>query len=171
MKMKYYLKVPNLGSVIALLMLALIISCKKSSDNPRFKEPKALEANLLASAEMFASALKERKSDNTFVIEDIIRKDALLQVKVKGGGSEESFKFIWDGYILLTYPSQINLILKYNNENNDFDKDKEFLLTVNLQKILGNKHDIKNFNFSIINGSMIQQKSLDPNGNVSDEKK
>jgi hypothetical protein len=167
MKIHCYLKRQKAGSLIALLMLALMASCKKNDNNGA----KALEANHLESAEVFASALKERKSDNTFVIEDIIRKDAFLQVKVKGGGSEESFKFIWDGYILLTYPSQINLILKYNNENNDFDKDKEFLLTVNLQKILGNKHDIKNFNFSIINGSMIQQKSLDPNGNVSDEQK
>lgn len=169
--MKNYLNLSKTRALLSVLMLLFMMSCKKNEGGPEFKEPRALGANLLESADLFASALKERKSDNTFVIEDIIRKDALFQVKVKGGGSEESFKFIWDGYILLTYPSQINLILKYNNENNDFDKDKEFLLTVNLQKILGNKHDIKNFNFSIINGSMLQQKSLDPNGNVSDVKK
>ncbi len=167
--MKNYLNLSKPAVFLSVLMLLFMMSCKKNEGGPDFKEPKALEANLLESAELFASTLKERGSDQTFEIEDIIRKDATLQVKVKGGGSEESFKFIWDGRIQESYPMGIMLVLKYDNHNGDFDKNKEFLINVNLQKILGDVGDTKDFHFSVLNGSKKQQKNLNPDGTISDE--
>lgn len=162
--MKNYLNLSKTRALLSVLMLLFMMSCKKNERGPEFKEPRALEANLLESADLFASALKERSSDQTFEIEDIKRKDATLQVKVKGGGSEESFKFIWDGRIQESYPMGITLVLKYDNQNGDFDKNKKFLINVNLQKILGDANDIKDFQFSVINGSKKQQKNLNPDG-------
>lgn len=167
--MKNYLNLSKITTLLSVLMLLFMMSCKKNEGGPEFKEPRALEANLLESAELFASALKERGSDQTFEIEDIKRKDATIQVKVKGGGSEESFQFIWDGRIQESYPMGIMLVLKYDNQNGDFDKNKEFLINVNLQKILGDVGDTKDFHFSVLNGSKKQQKNLNPDGTISDE--
>ncbi len=164
--MKNYLKLSKTSTLLAILMLLFIASCKKDEGDSKFK-PKTLEANLFESADLYASALKARNSAQVFEIKDITRKDATLQVKVKGGGQEESFKFIWDGSIMLSYPMRIMLILKYDNHRNDFDKDKEFILNVNLEKILGTAGTPEEFYFSVLNGSKVQQTDLNPDGSVS----
>lgn len=165
--MKENVTLSKTSALMALMMLFFITSCKKDEGDPKLKDAKALEVNLLESSDLFATALKERNSDHVFEIKDITRKDATLQVKVKGGGLEESFRFIWDGKVLLSYPMQVMLVLKYDNHRNDFDKDKEFVIQVNLEKILGKAGDPKDFYFSVLNGSQKQQKNLNPDGNVS----
>lgn len=165
--MKGNLTLSKTSALLALMMFFFVISCKKDERYPKISEPKTLEANLFESSDLFAAALENRQSAHVFEIKDITRKDATLQVKVKGGGLEESFKFIWDGSILESYPMRVLLVLKYDNHRNDFDKDKEFVIHVNLEKILGTAGNPKDFHFSLINGSQMQQKNLNPDGSVS----
>lgn len=145
------------------------ISCQTEDHVPFAKEPQLLEENLLESSELFSTLVKSRLTDHAFVIEDIQRFDNFLSVEVTGGGSKSSFQFIWDGKIQESSPEGIQLVLIYDNENNDFEKDKELELTVNLQKIVGNGRDPANFYFSILNGSQNQRAVLDPDGTVSNK--
>lgn len=156
----------NVSLLSFIVMLLFVAACEKSDLSPEAKE---LEINLLESADLFSSALKERDSDHIFEIKDIIRQDAMLQVKVVGGGTSNSFKFIWDGQIQESYPMGIALVLKYDNNNDDFDPNKELVIETDLQKILGDRNNPKDFRFSIINGSKKQNKSLNPDGTVTDK--
>ena len=166
--MKIYLRTTFVA--LALLVgLFTSISCQTEDANPIVEEPKFLEENLLESQELFTTIAKSRLADHVFVIEDIQRSDNILKVKVKGGGSEDSFQFIWDGLIRESSPEGIQLMLVSNNAKNDFDKDKEFELTTNLQKIIGNERNTADFHFSILNGSQRQDTTLNPDGTVSNE--
>lgn len=150
------------------MMLFLTFSCEKSNSDHDFEDPNVLESNLLESSDLFATSIKERDSEHVFEIVDIKRKNSTLQVKVKGGGEDENFRFIWDGQIQESYPMGIKLVLTYEVKNEDFDSDKEHMIPVNLQKIIENIGNIEDFRFSIINGSKIQNKVLNPDGVVSD---
>lgn len=168
--MRKYLKLSKNASLLTFIMMLLFtISCEKNENSPKTKDPIKLETNLLESVELFTSALNNRNSDHIFEIKDITRQDATLQVKVVGGGAHNSFNFIWDGQIQESYPMGIALVLNYDNKNNDFDPKKEQTIQVNLQKILGGRGDIKDFHFSIINGSKKQNKNLNPDGSVTDK--
>ncbi len=160
-------------SITKLLTMAcvaiLFIACNKKANAPETEKPQRLEANLMMDKNLFANSIKDRNSNNVFEITEITRKNEMLQVKVKGGGAAESFQFIWDGVILFSYPPSIQLLLKYDNSKQDFDPDKEMTLSVNLQKILGDKHKASDFYFNVINGSKLQTVILNPNGNSTKE--
>lgn len=156
---------------IAVFFTLIFTSCNKQANRPERETAHRLEANLVMDKLLFTASAKERNSENVFEILGISRKNEILHVKVKGGGSAESFQFIWDGVILFSYPASIQLLLKYHNSNQDFDPDKEMTISVNLKKILGDKHNVNDFYFNVINGSKLQTAILNPNGSTTKENK
>lgn len=149
----------------------LFTACQKEKHAPANDQPLRLEANLVMDKHLFTSANRERNATDAFEIIEVKRQGDVLEVKVKGGGTAESFQFIWDGSILLSYPGSIQLLLKCDHSNQDFNADKELVLSVNLQKILGTKHKAGDFYFNVINGSKIQTVTLDPNGTSTNKNK
>lgn len=67
---------------------------------------------------------------------------------------------VFFGHIQESYPIGIMLLLKYDNQNSNFGKNKEFLININLQNILGVIGDENDFHFSVLNGFKEQQKNL-----------
>lgn len=155
--------------VVAAFCFCIFISCKKGTDTP--DRSHRLEANLVMDKSLFTSSAKERTSKDIFEIIEVTRKNEILEVKVKGGGSAASFQFIWDGSIFLSYPGGIHLLLKYDNSKQDFDSEKEMEIKVSLQKILGDRHNANDFYFNVINGSKLQTVILNPNGISTSENK
>lgn len=153
----------NLLSLTLVTILALLCSsCKKSEKNTET----ALDKNLIVSAEKYAKLLADRtEGTGSFTIEDVNRNEEILTISVKGGCSEENFQLVWNGQILLSYPGQIHLVLHHNAEA-DCDTQRQFNIKVNLRKILG-KHDPKDYVIHVANGSLKQDKSLNPDGSVS----
>ena len=158
----------SITSILIILLLGISYSsCKKSGNNKDLKKNYEipLDKNLLQSANRYAELIQKRaKKENKFTIEDIKRNGNILSIVVKGGDKEEDFNIVWDGHLFFSYPAQINLVL-YNNSASEFEVNKEFTITVNLSKILG-EHDPKKFIFHVANGSLLQDKSLNQNGTV-----
>lgn len=157
----------TLAACIALLFIA----CNNEANVPEVDKPQMLEANLMMDKSLFRSSIQDRIADEVFEIKQIVRKNDVLELQLKGGGNAESFQFIWNGLIQESFPMGIQLILKYDNSNRDFDPDKEMSISVNLQKILGNQHNVNDFHFHVINGSKLQTVTLNPDGNISNENK
>ncbi|HAO07123.1 MAG TPA: hypothetical protein DCQ50_09055 [Chryseobacterium sp.] len=158
-------------SFVLMACFAIAFSACQKDNIPNTEKPYRMETNLMMDKGLFAASLNDRTSSNVFEIQEVVRKNNLLEVKVKGGGNANSFQFIWDGVILFSYPASIQLLLKYDNSKQDFDADKEMTIEVNLQKILGDKHDAKDFHFNIINGSKLQTVISNPNGSTTKENK
>jgi hypothetical protein len=153
----------NLICVILMASLGCLLwSCKKTENNPEA----VLDKNLLKSPEKYA-ALMEKRTDGpgSFTIEDIKRNGDVLTISVKGGCKEEDFNIVWDGSIAFSSPGQVNLVLN-NTSESDCGLDNQFSIKVNLSKIV-EKHDPEDFIFNVANGSMKQDKSLNPNGSVT----
>lgn len=152
-----------LFSVVTAISLA---SCEKSEVNHKIDE--ALDVNLLKSAVKYQDVLAKRESgtDQYFSIEGVKRESDVLKISVKGGCSSDAFKIIWDGHIMLSYPGRIRLILNHESKNSGCSTTENFVIVVNLTKILGT-HNPSDFTFHIANGSIKQDKSLNPNGIVS----
>lgn len=151
---------------ITLLFFSCFVftSCKKSESNLE----SILEKNILKSSEKYAELLIKRNGGGTeFNIKNIERKEEILTITVNGGCYQEDFMIVWDGSILLTYPAQINLVL-YNKSKEGCGLEHQFDIKVNLKKIV-EKYDPNDFIFNIANGSKQQDKSLNPNGSITDK--
>jgi len=167
--MKHYAKLLKNGLPLMVMVLLMSTACEKNDGPVDTTTLRVLEANLLESANLFNSALRERNTEHSFEILDIKRSDNILKVKVRGGGSEELFRFIWDGRIQESHPMGIMLVLKYDNSAGDFDLNNELVISVNLEKILVNAKNLQDYHFYVLNGSKVQQKRLNPDGSVTDK--
>lgn len=153
----------NLTSFILVASLVCLLwSCKKTENSPEV----TLDKNLLKSAEKYAALMEERPDGpGSFTIEDIKRNDNILTISVTGGCKEDDFIIVWDGSIAFSNPGQVNLLLN-NTSDSDCGVENQFSIKVNLNTIL-DSHDPKNLMFNVANGSMKQDKSLNPNGSVT----
>lgn len=152
-----------LAILVGLLVLSFAYSCKKSEQQ---KEEMVLDKNLLKSANKYEQLLDKRsEAEGTFSIADIKRNGDMLTISINGGCSAEDFQIVWDGVILLSYPGQVRLIL-HNTSSKDCGKETQLNIQVNLSRIIG-KHDPKDYVFQVSNGSIYQDKSLNPDGSVS----
>jgi hypothetical protein len=156
------MKINFIYVVLVALLGFSVSSCKKTENNPEL----TLDKNLIKSAEKYA-ALIEKRTDGpgSFTIEDIKRNGDVLTISIKGGCKEEDFNVVWDGSIAFSDPGQVNLVLN-NTSESDCGLENQLNIKVNLSKIL-DKHDPKNFMFNVANGSVKQDKSLNPNGSVT----
>ncbi|MFC7523043.1 hypothetical protein ACFQRK_03770 [Parapedobacter sp. GCM10030251] len=161
----------RLTTCMVALSTLFLLGCNKKNDGPDNEDPFRLEANLVMGSKLFANTLGSRTSEHAFEILEVIRKSDVLEVKVKGGSDAESFQFIWDGRIQESFPMGIQLILLYDNTAGDFDSDKELSVTVNLQKIIGERNNVEDYHFHVINGSKIQTATLNPDGTTTSENK
>lgn len=158
-----------LSALLAVMacVAVMLTSCQK--DGSADAQPYKIETNLMMDKKLFAATLKDRNATNVFEIREVVRKNEILEVKVKGGGAAESFRFVWDGLIQESYPMGIRLVIQYDNANDDFDAAKELTIVVNLQKILGSQHKVQDFHFNVINGSKMQTVVLNPDGTNSNQ--
>ncbi|WP_188507300.1 hypothetical protein [Parapedobacter pyrenivorans] len=167
MKNQLLLTLPGLMIALSTLFLA----CTKEDNGPKSDNPYRLEANLLMDNTLFRNTLSDRNSKNTFEILEVTRKNDVLEVMVKGGGDGESFQFIWDGRVQESFPMGIRLIMLYNGEDESFDREKEITAVVNLQKIIGERNNVNDYHFNVVNGSKIQTVTLNPDGTTATESK
>ncbi|MGK9128415.1 hypothetical protein M1D52_20570 [Olivibacter sp. SA151] len=149
------------------LFSVLFFSCGKAKNEPNIEEPYKLEANLFMGNELFINTMKARNAENVFEILQVVRKNDMLDVTVKGGGTAASFQFIWDGLVQESFPMGVQLIMLYDNTNDDFDRNKEISVSVNLQKIVGERNNVNDYHFHVINGSKKQTVILNPDGSTS----
>lgn len=137
------------------------MSCKKAEK----KNELTLDKNLIKSPDKYAVLLENRTGGpGSFTIEDIKRNGDVLTISVKGGCKEEDFNIVWDGAIAFSYPGQVNLLLN-NTSESDCGLAHQLAVQVNLSKIL-NHQNPASFIFNVANGSIKQDKSLNPNGSV-----
>ena len=152
----------NLVHALSLVFFLAITSCEKSIDSPEID----LNNNLLKSSEKYHDLLSKREEGSgEFTIEGIKRKSNILTIQVKGGCSVEDFHIVWDGSVMFSNPGQVNLVL-YNKSEENCGLEKQFDIHIDLNKIVGTL-DPKDLIFNVANGSMKQDKSLNPNGSVT----
>lgn len=155
---------------IALCAL-LLAACSKEHDGPENENPFRLESNLLLGNNLFLNTLEGRNSEDAFEIREIVRQDDELKVSVTGADEAGTFQFIWDGRVQESYPMGIRLIMVYNGASDSFDPEKEITVSVNLQKIIGERNNVDDYHFYVVNGSQLQTVTLNPDGTNSSEDK
>lgn len=152
------------------LLLVLFGSCNKT-ENSTTEDPQALDVNLLRSPKLFESALRERSNETSsvFTIENVSRKGDFLVISLRGGSVAADFKVIWDGLIQESHPANLRLVVVYEGEDTDFDPDATLNVQVDLPKIAPGLTDAGHFRFQVLNGSVITQTVLHPDGAVTNE--
>src|SRR5690606_22126988 len=144
--------------------------CSKKSNGPENEDPFRLEANLLMGDKLFLNTLEGRNSKNKFEVLEVVRENEVLEVTVKGGDNAGSFQFIWDGRVQESFPMGIQLVMLYNGRNDDGDTSEEITGSVNLQKRIGERNNVNDYHFNVINASKIQTVTLNPDGTTTNEK-
>lgn len=145
--------------------------CNQEQAGPDNDGAFRMEANLLMGKKLFQESLDDRNPDNVFEIKDVARKSELLEVAVKGSDDAGSFEFIWDGTVQESFPMGIRLVLRYTGTDAGFDGNRDVSLTVNLRKIVGERTNLKDYHFQVINGSKLQTTTLNPDGRATSERK
>ncbi|MFC5410128.1 hypothetical protein ACFPMF_12460 [Larkinella bovis] len=165
-----FLKYRKITAVLSFVLLAALSACQQDSGN----DPAPSDKNLtpfLKSPEEYNRAMNARtKAENVpFTIEDVSRDGNILTVKVKGGCSPESFKAVWNGVEIMIYPPTIHLALLHETgEVSGCPTDREHTLKIDITQVVG-EGDHANTTFVVYNGSKVQDTTLDPNGNVSNQ--
>jgi len=150
---------------IGFAALFLFSSCRK--EETAVLQSKVLEKNLLKSGSKYSEALSQRGSGEViFSIEDIKREGDSMKINVKGGCSSDDYLVIWDGVILESYPMQIRLVLVNESGNTSCDASNKYTLKVNLAKLIG-KQKPEDYIIHVANGSVKEDKSLNPDGSVT----
>ena len=104
-----------------------------------------------------------------FNIEEVERKNNLLNIKVLGGCQENSFKIIWDGTIMESYPMMIHLVLTHNKTTENCQDALNFTFKVDLHALLGSNARLEDYQFKISNGSEIQDWVVEGNKPVKNK--
>lgn len=161
----------TISGIMVALSTLFLFGCKKENYRPDDEDPFPLETNLMMGNRLFDNSLKSRDADHVFELLDVIRKQELLEVTVKGGDSAGSFQFLWDGRVQESFPMGIRLILLYSGATANFDPNKEVTVSVDLHKIIGERNNVSDYHFYVINGSKIQTVTLNPDGTATKERK
>ncbi|MFS8616409.1 MAG: hypothetical protein FWJ85_06265 [Solitalea sp.] len=153
-------------SICLCFLLASLSSCEKRQEET---SGKLLDDNLLKNGSEFRKLLRSRDAGGRipFAIQEIKRISDSLFIAVLGGCSENAYRIIWDGLIAESHPAQIRLLLVHDPAGDICDPSAEFLLRVDLNKIIGEAGDPEDFIFHLANGSVKQDKSLYPDGTVA----
>lgn len=150
------------------MLFALLVACEKKGEE---QQDVLLDDNLLRSETAYQKVLNSRQTGENaaFAIQEVKRQDDSLFIRVLGGCSEESYKIIWNGAIAESHPGQVYLALTHEPAHDICQPSAEFLLKINLRKIIGKAGSPEDFIFHLANGSLKQNKSLYPDGTVSSE--
>lgn len=159
----------TLSGLMFTLSTLFLFGCSKENNGPDTEDPFRMEANLLMGNKLFRNTLERRNSENVFEVLDVVRKNKVLEVTVKGGDNAGSFHFIWDGRVQESLPMGIQMIMLYNGVNEDFDPSKEITVSVNLQKIIGERTNVNDYHFNVINGAKKQTVTLNPDGTTTSQ--
>jgi hypothetical protein len=165
----YWLAVP----ILALLAVTLLVSCRNEDPvNPAQAEPtEELDRNLTLSPAAFRQAMESREQSDgiTFTIEEVKRVGDELRIHVRGGCSEESFKVIWDGNVLKSFPMQVYLVLTHAQSGDNCQDAEDFFISIDLKRIVGPEADLSHYIFHVANGSIVQDAVTGPDETISSE--
>lgn len=150
------------------LLMALLLSCEKGGEDGH---DVILDDNLLKNESTYSEVLNARDAGENapFAIQEVKRKGDSLLIHVLRGCSEDAYKIIWNGRIAESHPAQVHLVLTHEPAGDICQTSSEFLLHIDLRKIIGENSSPEDFIFHVANGSVKQDKSLYPDGTVSTE--
>ena len=141
---------------------ALNYSCKKSPGDDEL----VLDKNLTKSAKKYQALVAGRDGQKgNFDITNVERTGDILTVTTRGGCSADDFSVVWNGEILLSYPAQVKLVI-YKNSSTTCAPGTVVNVKIDLTKIMTDPNG-KDFIFHVANGSIKEDKSLNPDGSIS----
>jgi len=166
--MKAFYSFPKASLLLACTLAVLVSSCEKKESD---RNDELLDGNILKSESAYKNALSTRGTNNgeVFTIEEIKREGSSLTIRVLGGCSEESYRIIWNGLIAESHPAQVYLVLTHEPAGDICQTSEELTVTADLRKIVGEAAGSGDYIFHVANGSIRQDKSLNPDGSVSSE--
>lgn len=147
-----------------IFFLFTTISCEKpEADKPQddkkyiIRDPKIGDGFKMITEKSLYDKVKLAAGDEkgaAFEIEKISREGNTLIVKVIYSSSctDPSFDVVWDGLVMLSFPSKVNLALKMNADCADSQQQVSKEIKINLEEYVGTFAADKNIEFSVING-------------------
>lgn len=124
---------------------------------------------------VFDNYMKARTSATQtfyFELKEIKRDNGILTIKILGDCDKEHYKVVWDGAVMESFPMQIQLLIAYDRPK-DLVCDAslhEHTLEVNLKELIGDDFKDSDYVIHILNGSQEKDKTINPNGTVTDKK-
>lgn len=160
--------------ILALVSLALslfIISCSK--EKTLMVDPE--NQQVITDKTVFDNYMKARTAATQafyFELKEIKRENGILTIKILGDCDKEHYKIVWDGAVMESFPMQIQLLIAYDRPK-DLVCDAslhEHTLEVNLKELIGGNFKDSDYIIHILNGSQEKDKTINPNGTVTDKK-
>lgn len=161
-------------SILALASLVLsffVISCSK--EKATMIDPE--DRQVLKDKTVFDNYMKARTSATQafyFELKEIKRDNGILTIKILGDCDKKHYKVVWDGAVMESFPMQIQLLIAYDRPK-DLVCDAslhEHTLEVNLKELIGDDFKDSDYIIHILNGSQEKDKTINPNGTVTDKK-
>lgn len=142
-----------------------LLSCNREDAAIPDTGEKQVQENVWKSNSQYMEAMNARKKGEgvKFTIEEVERKDNLLSIIVSGGCQENSFKAIWDGTIMESYPMMIHLVLTHEKTTENCQDGLNFTFNIDLHALLGSQAKLEDYQFKISNGSDVQDLVVEGN--------
>ena len=155
----------------SLFLQSTLLSCNREDTVVPDTGEKQLQENVWKSKSQYLSAMNARMDSEggKFTIEEVERKGNLLTIKVSGGCREDSFKAIWDGTVMESYPMMIHLVLTHDNTTENCQDALNFTFTIDLYALLGREVRLDDYQFKVSNGSQVQDLVVEGNKPVKSE--
>jgi hypothetical protein len=149
----------------SLLLQFTLLSCNHEDKVVPDTREKQLQEKVWKSKSQYIEAMNARKNGEgvKFTIEEVERKDNLLSIKVSGGCQENSFKAIWDGTIMESYPMIIHLVLTHDKTTENCQDASNFTFNIDLHALLGSQARLEDYHFRVSNGSDVQDLVVEGN--------
>jgi hypothetical protein len=160
----------TIQSLFLVVVTAFLLFACNDKDAPPLGDPKELQVQ--TNAEEFARLLaaREQHEGPTFEIKDLKRDGNILKITVEGPGSVASYKVVWDGVLLESYPAQARIVLAYSRTGEiQHEAILTHELTIDLKELFGPNIDPADVTVHVSNGSQPIDTTIDPNGSVSNK--
>ena len=154
------------GHLLAsVFFIASLCCCNKNGHD-------SANSNLDAGVQQFESILSARLTDAplspSFEITEISRTAEHLSISVVGNASREDYEVLWDGRMAESHPIQLRVLVRINPEAARSSASAAYTITVKWQDLFSPLPVDEDYRITVLNGSKVNDKSIDENGNVSD---
>ncbi len=165
------MKTRSILALASLILSLFLVSCSKEKEVVADPE----DRQVIKDKTVFDTYMKARASatqPSYFELKEIKRENGILTIKILGDCDKEHYKVVWDGAVMESLPMQIQLLIAYDRPK-DLVCDAslhEHTLEVDLKELIGKDFKDSDYIIHILNGSQEKDKTINPNGTVTDKK-
>ncbi len=165
------MKTRSILALASLILSLFLVSCSKEKEVVADPEDRQVIKDKTV-FDTYMKACASATQPSYFELKEIKRANGILTIKILGDCDKEHYKVVWDGAVMESLPMQIQLLIAYERPK-DLVCDAslhEHTLEVDLKELIGKDFKDSDYIIHILNGSQEKDKTINPNGTVTDKK-